>query len=794
LNLPRNKTLSAIALVLMLTFTIFMASMPAVNAADIAPVAYLSVVPNPVGVNQPANVIMWLQPIPPTASDVFHGFMVTITKPDGTTETRGPLTTSLIGSQGFSYTPTIVGTYKFQFAYPGETFASTGDNYLSSQSQVIELVVQQQQIEEFSETSIPTGYWTRPISGEERSWYSISGNWLMRAYSSAYASFDAPGAYNPYSQAPLSPHIMWTKELTMGGLVGGEFGSIGYYAGLSYEWKVDPPIIINGKLYYNLWPSRGRGIYGYGGPNDLPVGITGFICVDVRTGQELWRKDTGVITHGQIYNYESGNQGGAMAYLWEIASPTYQMYDAFTGDWMMNFTNAAGGLVTYGSDGTMFVYVLGDGWLAMWNSTKAFDENGQIAYGPVGMWRPHQGTYDWTKGLEWNTTVPKAPAGNYAMQTCISDNVLVATMGPSYTVTNLIVGYSTITGQQLWVINRRFNSNYKAVGEGIYAQFEATTRTWLAYNINTGQQLWESEPMGYPWGTYLSENPLIAYDKLWTMGFDGYIHAIDINTGKDAWKFYSGNSGYETPYGTYPFWNGPLIASGVVFAGTGEHSPTQPIIRGEKLFAVDANTGQGLWNINGLLHTDAIADGYLIAYNAYDNRIYCFGKGPSAATVSAPQVAVPKGTAITITGSVTDQSEGQKGTPAISDESMSQWMEYLVMQKAYPANVKGVPVALTAIGPDGNVNVIGTGGSEASGKYGFAWTPQSEGTYKITATFKGSYSYGSSFDETFVTVSGVSSSSETTNASAAPIDLYIIVATILVIIAIAVAVIILRKR
>ena len=36
--------------------------------------------------------------------------------------------------------------------------------------------------------------------------------------------------------------------------------------------------------------------------------------------------------------------------------------------------------------------------------------------------------------------------------------------------------------------------------------------------------------------------------------------------------------------------------------------------------------------------------------------IYCFGKGSSATTVSAPQIVPPLGSTVQLTGTVTDQS------------------------------------------------------------------------------------------------------------------------------------------
>jgi hypothetical protein len=146
-----------------------------------------------------------------------------------------------------------------------------------------------------------------------------------------------------------------------------------------------------------------------------------------------------------------------------------------------------------------------------------------------------------------------------------------------------------------------------------------------------------------------------------------------------------------------------------------------------------------------------VADGYLLSDNAYDNQIYCFGKGQSAVTVFAPQSAVPLGERILIQGTVTDQSPGQTclgisaaGTPAIADAYMTPWMEYLYEQKAMPTNATGVPVLLQAVKSDGTVIDIGTVTSDITGHYRCDWNPPNADTYTIKATFQGSESYWSS--------------------------------------------------
>ena len=56
-------------------------------------------------------------------------------------------------------------------------------------------------------------------------------------------------------------------------------------------------------------------------------------------------------------------------------------------------------------------------------------------------------------------------------------------------------------------------------------------------------------------------------------------------------------------------------------------SPNQPIQRGLKLHAINATTGEGIWNITGCLAPGAVADGYLAASNSYDGYMYVFDNG-----------------------------------------------------------------------------------------------------------------------------------------------------------------------
>ena len=136
------------------------------------------------------------------------------------------------------------------------------------------------------------------------------------------------------------------------------------------------------------------------------------------------------------------------------------------------------------------------------------------------------------------------------------------------------------------------------------------------------------------------------------------------------------------------------------------------------------------------------------------------------------------GASVLIKGTVTDQSPGMTckgipaaGTPAISDNSMTAWMEYLYMQQSKPTDATGVEVHLTAVDPNGNFQDIGTTTSNTLGNFAFEWTPPVPGLYSVTAAFEGSEAYFASEAGTSFIVSESSSYSPaltTTSQSVLP--------------------------
>ncbi len=183
--------------------------------------------------------------------------------------------------------------------------------------------------------------------------------------------------------------------------------------------------------------------------------------------------------------------------------------------------------------------------------------------------------------------------------------------------------------------------------------------------------------------------------------------------------------------------------------------------------------------------------------NAYDNQIYTWGKGPTAMTVTAPDVGVSTATPITIRGTVIDKSAGTQqqaqlanfpnGVPAVSDASQTAFMEYLYMQQPKPTNTTGVPITISVIDSNGNLRQIGSTTSDASGMFSLTWTPDITGDYKVIASFAGSESYYSTSAETSFNANAPAPTATQAPVTAQPpTDMYIAAAAIAIIVAIAI--------
>jgi outer membrane protein assembly factor BamB len=791
-----NHRIMAIMISIILIFSLASIMLSTTTAHDppfkISTYAYLSIEPDPVGVGQEAYVNFWIDKPPPTAAsqygDRWHNFEVTVTKPDGTTEKLGPFTSDDTGGAHTVYTPSVTGNYSFVFNFPGQTLAGEnpipggsanddfiGDYYQPSTSQVVTLYVQDEPIMNAPSNPLPTNYWTRPIYSENLDWYKIGGNWLgtvMQSHGGAY--YNISGNFNPYTEGPNSAHVLWTKPLAAGGIIGGEFGGTeygsSYYQTPQYEPKFQG-IVINGILYFKSVP----------GSSTYPAG---WVALDIRTGETVWTKETtNSLLCGQVLDYISPNQFGGLSYLWSIEptvkpnkGTTYGLYDAMTGNWILDIVNATGfSKIVMDEGGNLLGYYTNntDNTLCMWNSTKCIQGLDETRY---WYWRPVKGAMvPFDQGIQMQapllTTYQNQPINpKFSILTMSSDIVLlhstpVARFGLGW---DLWVGYDAHTGKLLWGPTNHTYVPFARIMDspamdGKIFEFTHPTMTWDAYSLSTGEHLWgPTQPYDNPWGYFVAYDPIVAYGMLYQSDFSGTLHAYNVDTGKEVWTFSTGTSGYETPYGTYPLYHIEAVADGKVYV-EGGHTYSPPIFKGSQLWAINATTGEKIWSVSSFTTVNqasaVLADGVLVEPNAYDNQLYAYGKGPSSTTVSVQ----PFGQKMVISGTVTDISSGTNqqapaanfphGVPAVSDESQSAWMEYVYMQQPKPTNATGVSVSIDVLDSNGNTRTIGSTNSDASGAFSFTWTPDIVGDYTVTANFLGSASYYPSSAEAFFTVS-----------------------------------------
>jgi hypothetical protein len=262
---------------------------------------------------------------------------------------------------------------------------------------------------------------------------------------------------------------------------------------------------------------------------------------------------------------------------------------------------------------------------------------------------------------------------------------------------------------------------------GIFVALEEPNMIFHVYDMSNGNQLWQSDAQAqtispynyYTWSSLISQTQTkFAYGMLYTGGYGGSISAYNITTGALVWRTAVIPPGSAGNIKSSPAMMA-LISDGKIYVGTHEHSAETPLEPGNNVKCLNATTGDYIWQMSGWMYpySVATADGVLIYWNDYDAQIYAVGQGPSQLTVTAPDTAAPFGTSVMIKGTVTDVSAGTQqsaikadfpnGVPAVSDASMSQWMEYVYMQKLKPSNVTGVPVSIDAVDSNNNVRHIG---------------------------------------------------------------------------------------
>ncbi len=825
MQILRRKSLAiAISLLMMTIITITLFALPAAlaqqqNYRTKKTYAVVGLLPNPVGVGQEVLIWVGITDYVQNPWNGWEGITVTLTKPDGTTQTLGPYRTDSTGATGAVYVPDAVGNYTVQTHFPAQWFNWTSAPmfdpevygniwYEASDSEKLTLVVQEDPVPVYPGTPLPTEYWSRPINAQHYGWSTISSNWLSRP-DNAYAVNN--------DNAPETGHILWTKPLAFGGLAGGFTGEHNFETGDAYEGKFSASVIINGILYYNRYAT------GFGG------GWTqqGVYAVDLRTGKELWFRNNTRLAFGQTYYWDSYNYHGVFAYLVETASifdyatftsqTTWKFYDPLTSEWLFNINNIPTSGVMFGPSftitdpkGNFFIYNidLQRGWMALWNMSKIISTQGSW-----GSAAHVQRTFNGSTGYMWNKTIPRTLPGSIAKifaedkvigcsatgWTSIGENPLYIwafSLKPGQEGTLL---YNTTWQPPAGMLSMSFGDASK--DDQVFTIEAKETRQIWGFDANTGAQIWGPTASQAPLQIYGMTGG-IAYGKLFSTGYGGILYAYDIKTGKLLWKYEANDDYNEVLWSNeWPIFVS-FIAGGKVYLQSNEHSPTNPLARGSPFLAIDAETGEKVWELpiwgTSWGGAPMIGDSIIALYNSYDDQIYSIGKGPSALTVTGPDVGIPLGSSVIIRGTVTDVSAGTtkpeiasrfpNGVAAVADDNMTEWMKYVYMQFPRPTDITGVEVTLTVTDSNGNTYDIGKATSDSSGMFTYRWIPEIPGEYIVYATFAGSKGYWPSFAETSIAVDEAVSPTPTgqTEIALPPTEMYIIGVGVAIIVAIAI--------
>jgi hypothetical protein len=766
-----KSKISIISLILLLTISTFIIALQTATAQaeTVQSYPFIGATPNPVGVNQAVLLHVGISQQLSSSDMGWEGLSVTIVRPDGQTDTISNIRTDSTGGTGRNYVPTMVGTYQLQTHFPEQTiyiqpfFSPTGYNvtYAASNSEVIELVVQEDPIPYYPGHPLPDEYWTRPINAQFFEWNAISGDWLKPAGS--YTMPPIP-KYHPYNEdAPETAHILWTKPYTQGGLAGGEMGDLQYEMGDAYELKFMGSVIMSGILFYNRFEDRG-------GTNlDQDV-----VAVDLRTGEELWVKNWNNerLDFGQVFYWDSYNYHGVFGYLWTEQSGTWKAYDPLSGRWEYTMTNVPSGWNLYGPKGEIYRYTLNlnAGTLSLWNSSRVVSN--------AGSWRPQGNTYNATNGIEWTIDIPTGLPGSLCTY-FLFDRILGSTssgllVDPSTEVTSWAI--SVAPGHEgALLFNKTVSITQEpvtgvwcdaSIEDKIFVVSAKENRRYYGFSLDTGDLVWTTEPE-----TYLSFydkwfGPAIGYGKFYTGRASGIVTCYDLATGNKLWTYNVRDEYAEILWSN----NFPIeyhfLADGKICLSYGEHSPINPTGRGAPMVVLNATTGEEIWKLSWFNNWWGghvmIGDSIMVGMNGYDNRLYSIGKGPSAITAETTLAVVPKYTGVSLRGTVMDVSPGTQdyaiaarfpnGVPAVADDDMTDWMQYVYMQYQRPTDTMGVPVRIQIVDPAGTYAWIGTATSDSYGNYEYSFIPQMEGTYTIIATFIGSKAYWGSQMTTYLTV------------------------------------------
>jgi hypothetical protein len=783
MKLSRNKSkLSTLALILLLTISTILIALPSTNAQEsVYPYPYINAVPNPVTVDTPTLFHTGSMYPTPMAMSGWVGLTVEVKLPNGETEILGPADTDKTGGTGVKYTPPMVGEYKARTHFP-EQVKTAADSYTGpagtiiedSYSEWLDLVVIEEQLEYYPGHSLPEEYWTRPIDGQIREWYTIAANWLECSPPTAANPTSMNAPYNDY--APESAHILFREPMTMGGLAGGTMGEQGFEQGDAYVGKFggqgmygsQGPVIIGGIIFYNQFESNG------GSAVEQWVN-----AVDLHTGEMLWSKplttpDGAVhrLSFGQVFYWDSYNYHGVFDFLWVTegggwggGATNWHAFDPFSGRWVCTYEDIPSGTRLWGPKGEIFIYSVDQnaGTVSLWNSSRVISNEG--SFNPQGVVR------DASRGIEWTVTVPELPdlpGSVYKVRDGVILGADFARGRVSPDPANIWVISVDNLGQSAelsWHITwsppvPQITVEDVSVEEDLFIVSTKEARTTYGFRLSTGTELWGPTPQRHytdGWG-HSSGNSwdIIAsgYGKVIAGNYGGTVWCYNAETGAVEWTFNTTDPYTEVLHNNAWRFRPSFVADGKLYIENTEHNPRDPQPRGAPIICLNLTDGEEIWRLpyrqGEWSSTMIIGDSIIVAQDTYDQHWYAIGRGPSKTTVEAPLTALTQGASVVIRGTVMDVSPGTEdpkiairfpnGVAAISDDDMEDWMLHVYNQFERPTDVEGVEVFLKILDPHGEWYST-TVTTDSNGVFSHMWAPAVVGEYQVTAMFEGSKSY-----------------------------------------------------
>jgi len=186
------KTRQKLAMALLVVFAISVVTAIPLNfgasaATSMKTYAISDAIPNILGLGEQTLLKCGITEALASQAYGWTGITITVTAPDGTTQTLGPFKTDSTGSTYTLYTPNQVGTYTLKTSFPQQempvntmvmergTMILQGTIMLASEATSTFLVTEEAS-KMYPGHSLPTEYWSRPIDPQLREWYSVSGN------------------------------------------------------------------------------------------------------------------------------------------------------------------------------------------------------------------------------------------------------------------------------------------------------------------------------------------------------------------------------------------------------------------------------------------------------------------------------------------------------------------------------------------------------------------------------------------------------------------------------------------